>query len=122
MPAQALYTSSWFVKASAYARHAVDVWFILSAKHGLLFPDKVIAPYNETLNAMPVELRRAWAARVLGELRSILEPGDRTLILASQRYRQPLVGPLREKGYEVDVPMAGLRIGEQLHWLNEHTV
>ena len=42
LPAQDLYVSDWFRKASAYARRVADEWYILSAKHGLVSPDTVI--------------------------------------------------------------------------------
>jgi hypothetical protein len=34
MPAQDLYSSDWFRKASTYAMRVADEWHILSAKHG----------------------------------------------------------------------------------------
>jgi hypothetical protein len=85
--ARHLYTSAWFRKASAYAQRMVDEWYILSAKYGLVAPDRVIAPYDETLNRMPARERRAWARRVLGELDRILSPGDHVVVLAGQRSR-----------------------------------
>lgn len=118
--ARELYRSAWFTKAAAYADRVSDAWYILSAKHGVLHPLRVIAPYNETLNTMPATQRCAWAGRVMAVLEIALDPGDRVVILAGQKYRQYLVAPLREYGCEVDIPMAGLRIGEQLHWLNAH--
>src|SRR5690606_31458617 len=115
--AKELYTSDWFRKASAYAKCIGDAWFILSARHGLLAPDTEIEPYNETLNTMPVARRRAWALRVLSNLEPLLESGDAVVLLAGMRYRENLVGPLRRWGCRVEVPMEGLRIGEQLSWL-----
>jgi len=35
-------------------------------------------------------------------------------------YRTGLIGGIRDLGCTVEVPMEGLRQGEQLHWLNEH--
>ena len=51
-------------------------------------------------------------------LRERCKSGDRIVILAGSIYRQPLARRLREWGCSVDVPMAGLRIGEQLQWLD----
>ena len=119
MPAQDLYTSAWFDKASAYARQVADEWYILSAKHGLVSPDMAIAPYDQTLNGMPAAERRAWASRVLDDLSNVLEPGDHVVILAGKAYRSNLVGPIREMGCTVEVPMQGLGIGQQLRWLNQ---
>jgi hypothetical protein len=118
MPARDLYTSAWFLKASAYATRTADEWYILSAKYVLVPPDTVIVPYDETLNSMPVGARRAWAKRVMDDLTRRLEPGDEVIILAGQRYRADLLDPLRQMGCTVQIPMQGLGIGQQLAWLN----
>ena len=117
MPARHLYTSNWFRKASAYAERVSDRWYILSAEHGLLDPDTVIDPYENTLNCMPIAERRAWARRVINDLRRNLEYGDQVFIVAGQRYRENLVEPIRQLGCTVTVPMEGLTIGRQLAWL-----
>ena len=46
LPACDLYTSALFIKARAYAQSLGCPWFILSAEHGLVHPDKVIALYR----------------------------------------------------------------------------
>jgi hypothetical protein len=119
MPARDLYVSDWFHKASAYAARVADGWYILSAKYGLTAPDAIIEPYDETLNRIRVAARRAWARRVIEDLKRVLQPGDRVVILAGSRYRQDLIGPIRQMGCTVDVPMEGLKIGEQLRWLKQ---
>ena len=120
MPARDLYISDWFLKASAYADRISDQWFILSAKYGLLDPDDVIDPYDETLNKMPVKARRDWAVKVLDELIPQLDHDDQVVILAGMKYREFLVDPLGAKGFQVEIPMEGLRIGEQLSWLSNN--
>lgn len=117
MAAQDLYLSAWFRKASAYAAREADEWFILSAKHGLVSPDRVIAPYDETLKGMPAAARRQWASRVIEKLVPRVNAGDTVIILAGWDYRAGLIEPLRQMGCTVLVPMEGLRIGEQLAWL-----
>ena len=59
MAAKDLYISDWFVKARAHVEQAGNEWFILSAEHGLVHPENVIAPYERTLNAMGIADRRA---------------------------------------------------------------
>jgi hypothetical protein len=107
-----------FRKARRWAERQADEWYILSAKWGLVHPDRVIAPYNETLSGAPTASRRDWAARALPELLKLVEPGDRIVFLAGQAYRQNLVGALRERGCAVEAPMQGLGIGRQLQWLD----
>ncbi|HZC05096.1 MAG TPA: hypothetical protein VE338_05590, partial [Ktedonobacterales bacterium] len=63
-PANELYTSPLFRKASAYAAANYDCWYIFSAKHQLLDPHHVIAPYDVTLKEMDATRRRAWAMGV----------------------------------------------------------
>jgi Family of unknown function (DUF6884) len=52
--AKDLYRSAWFINARSYAEGIGPDWFILSAKHGLVCPDDLIAPYEQTLNTMGV--------------------------------------------------------------------
>jgi hypothetical protein len=117
MAARDLYASDWFRKASAYAAREADEWYILSARYGLVSPDRVIAPYDETLKRMPAAARREWARKVLNALALRLEPGDTVIVLAGQAYRAGLVEPLQTMGCHVLIPMEGLRIGQQLAWL-----
>lgn len=116
--ARDLYTSAWFRKASAYADDVSDTWYILSAKYGLLDLQEVIAPYDLTLNDMGIAQRRDWAKGILPILLSKFMQGDVAIVLAGLKYREFLVDPLLEIGVKVEVPMKGLRIGEQLQWLN----
>ena len=119
MPARDLYISDWFRKASAYAMRMADEWHILSAKHGLIAPDTVIEPYDETLNRMPAAARRIWAGRVSKDLGRVLQPGDQVVFLAGIKYRENLIDPIREIGCSVEIPMKGLGIGKQLRWLKQ---
>jgi hypothetical protein len=119
MPAQDLYISDWFRKASAYAMRMADKWYVLSAKYGLIAPGTVIEPYDETLNRMPVAARRAWAKRVLEDLGRVLQPGDQVVFLAGIKYRENLIDPIRKMGCSAEIPMEGLRIGRQLRWLKQ---
>lgn len=116
--ARGLYLSPWFRKARAFAESGGTAWFILSAEHGLLEPDMVVAPYERTLNRMAIAARRAWAVRVLGQIQERVPRSRRLVLLAGQRYREFLEEPLRAR-YAMDVPLRGMRIGEQLHWLSE---
>jgi len=95
-------------------------WFILSAEHGLLNPDTVTRPYEKTLNTMGVAERRAWAQRVIRQMGTDLPPANRIVVLAGQRYREFLMGYLSNRFADVEVPLEGLRIGEQLSWLASH--
>ena len=60
--AKDLYDSPRFRLSWEYANSLnPEKIFILSAKYHLLDPEKVIEPYDQTLNTMSRERRRAWA-------------------------------------------------------------
>lgn len=115
--AQDLYISPLFKKSLHYARSLKpDHIFILSAKYGLVPLDQVIEPYDVTLNEMPaVEIRR-WSRRVLDQLRRVIDlQEDRVIFLAGDKYRKYLISAISIYA----VPMQGLSIGRQLHFLTE---
>lgn len=120
-PAQDLYQSPWFRKARAYAERYADRWYILSALYGLIAPNEIREPYDVTLNTMKAPERLAWAERVWPQvLAAAPNPWrNRIVLLAGEKYRQHLQEWLRIAGYDVEVPMAGLGIGEQLAWLDQ---
>jgi hypothetical protein len=116
-PARELYTSQLFRSLRAYAEAHADAWYILSAEHGILRPDDVIAPYEKTLTSMPKSDRVAWAGRVQPQLLEILPSGAEVILLAGSRYREGIEHFLRQHGFSVSIPMEGLGIGKQLQWL-----
>lgn len=103
--------SALFRKASAYCSQEYDSWYILSAKYGLLSPDEIIMPYDKTLKTMSKLERDAWGQKVsvqLGEL------GDHQYFAhGGLDYLKPL------SGVNIVNVLAGLRIGERLHWYDE---
>lgn len=117
-PAKDLYVSSLFTKSRAYVESRHGRWRILSAKHGLVDPDRVIGPYELTLNTMGIADRRKWATGVLEKL-SKVDPQPRQIVmLAGTRYREHLIPELQRRGIEIIIPMEGLAFGEQLSWLD----
>jgi hypothetical protein len=119
--ARDLYVSSLFRKARRYVEASGCPWFILSAEYGLVAPDQVIAPYERTLNTMGVADRREWAERVAPQLAGAVPNIASVVFLAGERYREFLAPHFAGQGVAVSVPMKGMRIGEQLSWLGQHT-
>lgn len=115
--AKELYTSTLFRYMRRYAESHANDWFVLSAEHGLLHPEQVVAPYEKTLNKMSKPERDAWATRVIDQLHSNLPKQAAILMLAGERYRGGIVPWLGACGYDIRVPMAGMRMGEQIQWL-----
>jgi hypothetical protein len=118
-PARDLYTSALFRAYREYAETNADSWFILSAEHGLVDPDAVLAPYERTLTKMAKVQRGDWAVRVKAQLAEKLPVGADVTILAGERYRETLVPFLRSRGHRVEVPLEGLPFGRQLQRLKE---
>lgn len=63
-------------------------WFILSAEYGLLNPQKTVAPYDKTLNRMPLTERREWAQRVITQMDKELLHVEKIVLLAGMRHRE----------------------------------
>lgn len=117
-PARDLYVSAWFRFARRYVELRGGPWLILSAEHGVLRPDVIVAPYEKTLLNMPIDERRRWADRVSRQLRRLAP--DRlpsVVVLAGARYREFLMHELRARSKQVLVPLEGQGIGQQLRSL-----
>lgn len=67
-PALQLYTGRLFRAAADFATATHDEVFIVSALHGLLAPEKEIAPYELTITGLAPEDRAAWGADVVRAL------------------------------------------------------
>ena len=119
-----------FAKAARYAA-ICDLWFVLSAKHGLVHPDTVIAPYDVKLGRSHRDPEKdappifAWAAAVRHALAAALTdvPNPHLVVLAGEQYRSMLrkAPGSTEVPWSHEVPMRGLGIGQQLAWLNANT-
>lgn len=119
-PAREHYISTLFCKASTYAAETYDYWHILSAKYHLLDLGQLIAPYDLILKSLGVVQRKAWALDVCSQLRERYPPNPAMktefYFHAGATYREFLADCLYSNGYAVQAPLAGLSIGQQLHW------
>lgn len=117
LPAEDLYTSTLFAGRRRYVERTCDMWFVLSARHGLLEPTTTVEPYDETLKTKGRAERRRWTESVLDQLDTALgELAGLTFeIHAGAEYRDHgLAAGLIARGAALEVPAAGMRIGEQL--------
>ena len=116
--ASELFASPLFEGRRRYAAASGLPWYILSAKFGLLAPDDVVGPYDVHLAAQSPGYRKAWGQFVAAQL----EQGEHALrgrgieVHASAAYVDPLRVPLAARGAMLAVPVAHLRLGEQLAW------
>jgi hypothetical protein len=113
-----LYRSTWFIKARKLVRSSGEPWFILSAEHGLLSPDALVAPYERTLNTMRASERRQWAQRVQLQMSHDLPVVQEVVVMAGHRYVENLMPYLQARFSKVSLPLKGLGIGKQLSWLD----
>ncbi len=116
VPARArdLYTGTLFKLARRYAERHCSRFYILSAKYGLLEPDRIIAPYDVALSTMSRAAREQWAVGALAQVRAVTIEGATLVLLAGSLYGAGLP-PERED------PMFGLSLGWRMRWLKEHT-
>lgn len=56
------YSSDLFHKERAFAERSRLSWYILSAEHGLVFPEQWLAPYERYLPDESATYRKAWGA------------------------------------------------------------
>ena len=115
--ARNLYISDLFIKALYYAENVVkaDKIFVLSAEYGLVPLDKIIDPYDKTLNKMKKSEVLQWSNMVLQDLKNNIDiNNDKVIFMAGEKYRKYIEASINN----VEVPMRGMRIGEQLQFLN----
>lgn len=119
-PARDLYIGQLFRNARAYCEARFgDGWAILSAKHGLIMPEKVIEAYDVTLaDLTPDDELVRWHVKVHLQLHDLVDAraanGLPTMfhVFAGEAYCYPCL-----EGHAHTRPLRGLGIGEQLHAL-----
>jgi hypothetical protein len=121
--AKDLYVSDLFRRRRRYADQRGLPWFVLSAEHGLLRPDDLVAPYDVELTAQPASYSRVWGAWVIERLRAELGSltGVRLEVHAGDAYAQALGEPARVAGAKLIRPLQGLMLAEQLAWYLAHS-
>lgn len=118
-PARELYTGGLFRASYEWATRHADRVFILSAKHGLVEPEQVIAPYDHKLSEKSKKERQAWGERVVSSLfGKVRAKKMRIIVLAGQEYADalPLAWEAKRLGRDVSVekPLKGKSQGERL--------
>lgn len=130
-PARArdLYVGNLFVATRGHVEAAgYDVWYILSARYGLVHPDQIVEPYEATMDGKTVAQLTAWVSKVDVAFRCInpgygkwtLRGGRLVVdIYAGKDYADPLVACWQGFSWEINRPFAGLQMGERLGWLKD---
>lgn len=112
--ARDLYQGALFRKSRAWVERQDGHWFVLSARHGLVLPDQILAPYDLQMHDLNAWQQRSWGARVRLQLQEHTIDQRPLTILAGRAYRDALGLPAAE----VVAPLEGLGIGEQMAWLD----
>ena len=108
-PAYLLYDeSALFRKMWNYATLKGDRVYILSAKHGLVYPEQVLESYNE------FGLSEQQAERIATRLPKT----DVVELVAGKQYTDPLTPELEARGYDVIEPFRGMKIGDRMSELD----
>jgi hypothetical protein len=114
---QDLYISALFRFSRSYVQARCDEWAVLSAKHGLLLPGKVIEPYDETLVGKPKAALQEWGRRTWTAISTRWDPTKTTFVfLGGQAYAAALVDALH-----VERPLGRLKMGPRLSFLKNAT-
>jgi len=117
--AKDLYISALWQKRRSYAESTRQPWAILSAEHGLVMPETVLAPYDRSLKDEPAEYRKRWSQQVSS---AVIEQCRKLGISAvevhagSAYLENGLIATLNQAEIHVLWPLRGKRIGEQLAW------
>jgi hypothetical protein len=108
--------SALFKKSLAYAQTVSEEIYVLSSKHGLVALDKIIEPYEETLNDKPSAELAVWGDRVAEQLARRFDTyNTEFIILAGKNYYTPLRAHLPR----MKLPLIGLPLGERMAKLDE---
>lgn len=138
-PACELYRSGLWSMRWEYAELSGHPWGILSAKYGVVLPEDVIKPYEQTMSATTKSPRRlsGWRKRIVRGLLRLVETCPRTIpgrdldfgeqpvpcvieLHAGREYVEAFRWALRceyfDELVEVETPLAGMGIGAQRGW------
>lgn len=121
-PARELYVGPLFRAHLAEAEASAPHVYVVSALHGLLPLDEVVAPYDVTLSDMSVAERAAWGKRVMDALARLYPAGSvELLVYAGQTYAKPLRDALADSSlpWRVLEPLEGETQGARLRILAE---
>lgn len=112
LPAEELYIGSSFRLAREAAKRDGRPWKILSAKHGIVDPRWVLAPYDHTLSTAESVSRLAF--------RLSLQPDPGPVeAWVPKAYLEAL---LRAGRSVVAAPLVGLPLGKRRAWFAKHAV
>lgn len=116
-----MYISPLFKYSYKFASNAgVNEIYILSAKYGVIKDDKIIEPYNTTLNKMSRDERIQWSENVNLKLEDIIKNDDKILLLAGSKYIEFL--KFNVPSSNIYNPLKNMPIGKRLQYLKNANI
>lgn len=103
MEARMLYCSKVFELTRDWVELNGWPWYVLSAKHFLLNPSKVVAPYDNVVHNA-VAYKYWWSKQVYEQLIPKLNTNDVIVFYAGIRYRKLLAEWLIRDGFKIEKP------------------
>ena len=97
------------------------MWYVLSAKYGLIKQQDEIEPYDLTLNNMKVLERKKWTELVLNQIEDLQIDMTHVDFYVGVKYREFIIPALEEKGIVCNIPLQGLGFFKQLSYYKTHT-
>ncbi|MBI4546374.1 MAG: hypothetical protein HY707_00215 [Ignavibacteriae bacterium] len=118
IPAKDAYTSSLFLLSKRYAeKFYSDRWFILSAKYGLIAPDKKISNYDITfVNGKGVISE----TKLRNQSRALLRNIDEAILLAGKDYFDRLKSAAPNH-LKIHIPLESKGLFDRIRWLKVRT-
>lgn len=122
-PAKELYSKSdLFRKEYIFAKTLADNIYILSAKHGLVSEDTILAPYDQTLCGAKTQIKKDWSKKVLKQMEDTFDmQNDEFIFLADQDYIKYLIAFIKEKyNAKIETPLENIgAIGKIKQYLKQ---
>ena len=117
VPAGVAYTGSLFTKSRAYAQLFGESWCVFSAKYGFVLPEELIENYNATFKERsPGLVEMETLSHQIAEKN--LARFQRVEVLGGKEYVSRAREAFLKYGVTVSDPLARLKIGERLNWLD----
>jgi hypothetical protein len=117
--ARRLYASPRFEKLRRLAEDFAVPYRIASARHGLLAPEALVAPYDLDLMALSHDKRSEWAAKILEELEG--QTDGEIVLLLSGAYAESILraNDARAKSLKIYCPFAAMSAVAEDEWIRQ---
>lgn len=115
--AKDLYISERFILSRKICDEHTDRWLILSAKHGLLEPDKQVDPYDLAIDDLSNESKTNWIDAVSNKIRERSSPMKPVVFLGDPSYFIDIYHNLFHDEITTCIPFKHLNEFHRVEWL-----